>query len=224
MTNWRRCSTTRRTRPSLCRCNDERNCIEDEAVVAAVQRVGAELVAQEAYLTALDQQMGDGDLGITLSKIGLALQEFAAATPVDSDLGKWLGKAGMAANKAGSSSFGTLLATALMRGGKAVTGKAALTGEDLAAMFAAADAGVQERGKAQPGDKTVIDAMHPAADAFAAAIDAGQSLGDAGASGADRRRDLAATASHRCAARSGAPVGSANAPRARSIPAARRSW
>lgn len=154
--------------------------VSSEAVVAAVQRVGAELVAQEAYLTALDQQMGDGDLGITLSKIGLALQEFAA-TPVDGDLGKWLGKAGMAANKAGSSSFGTLLATALMRGGKAVTGKAALTGEDLAAMFAAADAGVQERGKAQPGDKTVIDAMHPAAHAFAAAIDAGQSLGDAGA-------------------------------------------
>ncbi len=153
--------------------------VSSEAVVAAVQRVGAELVAQEAYLTALDQQMGDGDLGITLSKIGLALQEFAA-TPVDGDLGKWLGKAGMAANKAGSSSFGTLLATALMRGGKAVTGKATLAGADLAAMFAAADAGVQERGKAQPGDKTVIDAMHPAAEAFAAAIGAGQSLREAG--------------------------------------------
>jgi dihydroxyacetone kinase len=153
--------------------------VSSEAVVAAVQRVGAELVAQEAYLTALDQQMGDGDLGITLSKIGLALQEFAA-TPVEGDLGKWLGKAGMAANKAGSSSFGTLLATALMRGGKAVTGKATLTGEDLAAMFAAADAGVQERGKAQPGDKTVIDAMHPAAEAFAAAVGAGQTLQEAG--------------------------------------------
>jgi len=153
--------------------------VTSEAVVAATQRVGAELVAQEAYLTALDQQMGDGDLGITLSKIGLALQEFAA-TPVDGDLGKWLGKAGMAANKAGSSSFGTLLATALMRGGKAVTGKATLTGADLAAMFAAADAGVQERGKAQPGDKTVIDAMHPAAEAFAAAIGAGQALREAG--------------------------------------------
>lgn len=153
--------------------------VTSEAVVAAVQRVGVELVAQEAYLTALDQQMGDGDLGITLSKIGLALQEFAA-TPVDGDLGKWLGKAGMAANKAGSSSFGTLLATALMRGGKAVTGKATLTGEDLAAMFAAADAGVQERGKAQPGDKTVIDAMHPAAEAFAAAVGAGQTLQEAG--------------------------------------------
>ncbi|MFN3981145.1 MAG: DAK2 domain-containing protein [Caldilinea sp.] len=154
--------------------------VTSEAVVAAVQRVGVELVAQEGYLTSLDQQMGDGDLGITLSKIGLALQEFAAATPVEDDIGKWLGKAGMAANKAGSSSFGTLLATALMRGGRAVTGKVTLTGADLAAMFAAADAGVQERGKAQPGDKTVIDALHPAAQAFAAAIDAGQSLREAG--------------------------------------------
>lgn len=154
--------------------------VTSAAVVAALQRVGAELVAQEVYLTALDQQMGDGDLGITLSKIGLALQEFAVTTPVEGDLGKWLGKAGMAANKAGSSSFGTLLATALMRGGKAVTGKIELSGADLAAMFAAADAGIQERGKAQPGDKTVIDAVHPAAEAFAAAIGAGQSLREAG--------------------------------------------
>lgn len=154
--------------------------VTSEAVVEAVRRLGVELVAQEAYLTSLDQQMGDGDLGITLSKIGLALQEFAAATPVEGDLGKWFGKAGMAANKAGSSSFGTLLATAFMRGGKAVGGKASLSGKDLVAMFAAADTGVQERGKAQPGDKTVIDAMHPAAEAFAAAIEGEQPLREAG--------------------------------------------
>jgi phosphoenolpyruvate---glycerone phosphotransferase subunit DhaL len=154
--------------------------IDSAAVAVAVQRVAAELVVQEAYLTALDQQMGDGDLGITLSKIGLAMQEFVANTPVEDDIGKWLGKAGMTANRAGSSSFGTLLATALMRGGKAVAGKAVLNGEDLGAMFAAADAGVQERGKAQAGDKTVIDAMHPAAEAFAAAIGAGQSIRHAG--------------------------------------------
>ena len=154
--------------------------IESAAVVAAVQRVGAELVAQEETLTALDQAMGDGDLGITLSKIGVALQEYAAATPVDGDLGKWLGRAGMTANRVGSSSFGTLLATALMRGGKVATGKATLSGAELAEMFLAADAGIQERGKAQPGDKTVIDAVHPAAEAFAAAIDAGESVRAAG--------------------------------------------
>jgi dihydroxyacetone kinase len=154
--------------------------LDGAAVAAAVARIGSELVAQEAALTALDQQMGDGDLGITLSKIGLALQAFVESTPVEGDLGKWLGKAGMAANRAGSSSFGTLLATALLRGGKAVAGKATLTGEDLAAFLAAADAGVQERGKAQPGDKTVIDALHPAAEAFGAAVAAGKSVAEAG--------------------------------------------
>ena len=122
--------------------------VTSAAVVAAVTRVGKALVESEDYLTALDQQMGDGDLGITLSKIGGALVEFAGGTPVDGDIGKWLGKAGMAANKAGSSSFGTLLATAFMRGGKAVAGKAELTPADIAAMFTAADVGVQERGKA----------------------------------------------------------------------------
>lgn len=159
--------------------------IDSAQVVAATSQVGVTLVASEAALTDLDQQMGDGDLGITLSKIGLALQEFAAGTPVEGDIGKWLGKAGMAANRAGSSSFGTLLATALMRAGRAVTGKDVLTGEDLSAMFAAADAGVQERGKAQPGDKTVIDALHPAALAFAAAIEADQPLAVAGAAALD---------------------------------------
>ncbi|MFM7173364.1 MAG: dihydroxyacetone kinase subunit L [Caldilinea sp.] len=154
--------------------------LDEAAVAAAVARIGAELVAQEAALTALDQQMGDGDLGITLSKIGLALQEFVASTPVEGDLGKWLGKAGMAANRAGSSSFGTLLATALLRGGKAVAGKATLSGEDLAVFLAAADAGVQERGKAQLGDKTVIDALHPAAAAFGSAVAAGKSVAEAG--------------------------------------------
>ena len=154
--------------------------IGEEAVIDALRRGARAVINHEEQLTALDQAMGDGDLGITLSKIGQALLAFADGTPVEDDLGKWLGKAGMAANKAGSSSFGTLLATALMRGGKVVSGKRDLSPADLAAMFAAADAGVQERGKAQPGDKTVIDALHPAAEAFAAAVEAGQAPAAAG--------------------------------------------
>jgi phosphoenolpyruvate---glycerone phosphotransferase subunit DhaL len=152
----------------------------EQSVVGAVRRAGWAVVNHEEQLTALDQAMGDGDLGITLSKIGQALIEYADSTPVDGDLGKWLGKAGMVANKAGSSSFGTLLATALMRGGKAVTGTNEWSDQDLATVFQAADAGVQERGKAQVGDKTVIDAMHPAAMAFAAAIAEGKASKEAG--------------------------------------------
>ncbi len=113
----------------------------------------------------LDQAVGDGDLGITLGKIADALSDYADTTPT-SDLGKFLGGAGMLANKVGSSTMGTLLATALMRAGK--VGQSRLAPADLAAMLQAADQGMQERGKAQLGDKTIVDALHPAAEAFAA--------------------------------------------------------
>ena len=154
--------------------------VSGEAVAAAVQRVSREVMHHEEQLTALDQAMGDGDLGITLTKIGAALDEFVRSTPIDDDIGKWLGKAGMTANRAGSSSFGTLLATALMRGGRTVTGKSELAPEDLAALFEAADIGVQERGKAKLGDKTLVDALHPASEAFAAAVAHGEPLSAAG--------------------------------------------
>lgn len=154
--------------------------IYEAEVVAALQRAAQALRDESARLNDLDQAMGDGDIGITLDKIGEALAAFANATPVDGDLGKWLGKAGIAANKAGSSSFGTLLATALMRAGKAIPGKTTLTENDLVAMFRAAYDGVQERGKANLGDKTVLDALHPASQAFAAMIEANQDVNAAG--------------------------------------------
>jgi dihydroxyacetone kinase len=46
-------------------------------------------------------------------------------------------------------------------------------------MLHAADVGIQERGKAKPGDKTIVDAVHPAAEAFSEAIEEGQNLDDA---------------------------------------------
>jgi dihydroxyacetone kinase len=68
-----------------------------------------------------------------------------------------------------------------MRAGKEVMSKTEISAQDLVAMFKAAEVGMQERGKAKPGDKTIIDALHPAYEAFAAAINRGASLGQAGA-------------------------------------------
>jgi phosphoenolpyruvate---glycerone phosphotransferase subunit DhaL len=153
--------------------------IDGNVVVAAFLRVSAALLAEQDNLLKLDQAVGDGDLGISLGKIAEAMQEFVKVTPTD-DLGKFLANAGMAANRVGSSSMGTLLATALMRAGKEVRGLAALSAQNLVTMLSAADQGVMERGKAQLGDKTVVDALHPAAEAFAAAIAAGEPLEAAG--------------------------------------------
>ncbi len=68
-----------------------------------------------------------------------------------------------------------------MSAGKVVRGQTELQPSDLAAMFRAADEGIQTRGKAKPGDKTIVDALHPASEAFAAAIEAGAGLQAAGA-------------------------------------------
>lgn len=153
--------------------------ITSQDVISTVERVCTALEAQQEYLTGLDQAVGDGDLGITFSKIAAALSEYVHTTPAD-DLGKFLGNAGMVANRAGSSTMGTLMATALMRAGKEAKGLVELTPANLTAIITAVDTGVQERGKASLGDKTVVDALHPAAAAFVASIQAGDSLHEAG--------------------------------------------
>lgn len=148
----------------------------------AIERAAAALEAHKERLTQLDQAMGDGDLGITAGKMAVALTAYAAEAVDDEaaeDLGRFVAQAGMTVNRAASSSLGTLLATALMRAGKEVRGKAELEPRDLVSMLEAADQGIQERGKAKPGDKTIIDVVHSAAAAFAAAVDEGAELADA---------------------------------------------
>ncbi len=153
--------------------------VDGRAVADAVRRACRAAESQIEHLTSLDQAVGDGDLGLTLGKIAVALAAYSETAEV-SDVGRFLSGAGLAANRAGSSTMGTLLATALMRAGKAVAGRSEVSTADLVEMFRAADAGVQERGKAKAGDKTVLDALHPACEAFATAIVHGASLADAG--------------------------------------------
>lgn len=153
----------------------EAQMITGKAVTAAVFRVCTALDAEHEYLLGLDQAMGDGDLGITLKKIATKDREFAQNNPVE-DIGKFLAALGMETNKAAPSTMGTLIATSLMRSGREAKGLTELTPEIMVKMLAAADEGIQERGKAKLGDKTVVDALHPATEAFSTAIAEGESL------------------------------------------------
>ena len=121
---------------------------------------------QKDFLVELDGRMGDGDLGLTMSKaFAAACDELQDTT--ENDIGKILMKAGMQMAKSAPSTMGTLMGTGFMRGGKAVVGKADLTTADLADFFQAFVAGIMDRGKAKPGEKTVIDSLKPAADTLA---------------------------------------------------------
>jgi phosphoenolpyruvate---glycerone phosphotransferase subunit DhaL len=150
-------------------------------VVRAIEAACDRIIELREYLTELDAAIGDGDLGINMAKGATALHTYLAENAPDNDLGTYLAGVGMAFNRAAPSTMGTLLATALMRAGKEARGLTELDGPTLARLFEAAGQGMMERGKAQPGDKTILDALLPARDAFADAIAAGQSLADAGA-------------------------------------------
>jgi phosphoenolpyruvate---glycerone phosphotransferase subunit DhaL len=154
--------------------------ITNSDIVNALNRAATRLIVMRDKLNELDAAMGDGDSGLTAEKGATGLQIYLAANPPTAELGKWLAQAGMAYNKAAPSTMGALMATAFMRAGKEVMDKAQLEPTDLANMFLAASLGLQERGKAKPGDKTIVDAWHPAAEAFQQAMTNGSSLQEAG--------------------------------------------
>jgi dihydroxyacetone kinase-like protein len=88
------------------------------------------------------------------------------ANPGEDDIGKILMKCGMQINKASPSTFGTLLASAFMEAGKAVLGHKEIQFKDLLPLGRSAVEGVKKRGKAEVGDKTILDALVPAVEAF----------------------------------------------------------
>ena len=144
------------------------------------QRLRIVFSDQREALIALDGQVGDSDLGITMSKAFAAASD-AVEADTTSAPGRTLALAGMAMARAAPSTMGTLMATGFMRGGKALegTGTTALDTAAMATFWQAFADGIAERGKARSGDKTVVDVLVPIAAALKAAQAAGKPLADA---------------------------------------------
>jgi phosphoenolpyruvate---glycerone phosphotransferase subunit DhaL len=168
---------------------------EIRAIISGIAGVMAE---KKDELITLDGAMGDGDLGLTMEK-GFAAAHDEAEKTEEADLGKFLMKIGMAIAKAAPSTMGTLIATGFMSGGKAVMGAAALGAKQMAAFWDAFAAGIMQRGKSKPGEKTVVDVLLPAAEAFKGRVAAGAGLADAfsaltkaAAEGREKAKDMIA--------------------------------
>jgi dihydroxyacetone kinase-like protein len=145
-------------------------------VVALFARLRDVMAARRDELITLDGKVGDSDLGITMAKGFAAAAEAVVAAAADEPPGKLLARGGMAIARAAPSTMGTLVATGFMRGGKAVESARALGTPEMRLFWGAFLNGIVERGKAQRGDKTVVDALAPAVEALAAAEVAGQGL------------------------------------------------
>ncbi len=140
----------------------------------AIERACHKVLEQRDTLNTLDAALGDGDSGLTAEKGAQALLEYLHQTPPENDLGQWLDGAGKVYSRAAPSTMGALVGVALRSAGQQAIGVTTLTMPLLAKMLLEADQSIQQRGRAKPGDKTIIDALHPAATAFAAAIERGE--------------------------------------------------
>ncbi len=170
----------------------ERLSLED--VKAVLEKVGADVGEYSERLRELDAAAGDGDLGVTMT-IGWGAVLKALPEMEAEDIGNLLAKAGMTFNRAAASTFGVLLATALMRAGRELKGVESVGLPEMIRGAEAAFQGIRERGKAEVGDKTMLDALAPAIEALKQAQAERQGLSAAlDAASAAAMRGAAATA------------------------------
>jgi phosphoenolpyruvate---glycerone phosphotransferase subunit DhaL len=148
-------------------------------VVRWIRVFAAEVSANKEQLTQLDAAVGDGDHGINMDRgMSAVLAKLDAATE-EQDIGALLKTVGMTLVSTVGGAGGPLYGTLFLQMGTAVSGKDQLDPDDWAAALEAGIAGVQARGKAEPGDKTMIDALIPGRDALKSALAEGASFEDA---------------------------------------------
>lgn len=146
--------------------------LDRAALVAGLRAVAARMDACGDEINEADARLGDGDLGVTMTR-GMAAV-VAEADGLPADVGLALLACAKCFTRISGSSFGTLLATGLMTAAKACKGREEVPWSEAPALLAAARAAMQARGKAELGDKTVLDSLA----AMAAAMEGRERPGD----------------------------------------------
>jgi len=160
-------------------------------IVRWITHLAAVLEENKDYLTQLDAAIGDADHGINMDR-GFKKVLSQLPSVQDKDIGTILKTVGMALISSVGGAGGPLYGTLFMRAGMAVGSKYELTAEDLVAMWRAAVEGVIQRGRAQLGDKTMVDALLPAVEAMQQALAEGGDIVailQAGVDAAEKGRD-----------------------------------
>ncbi|RIK20123.1 MAG: dihydroxyacetone kinase subunit L [Chloroflexi bacterium] len=152
--------------------------ISRDAVLDWLKAFAATINENAAYLTQLDSDIGDGDHGANMNR---GMQAALTALPgvADKDIGSIFKTVGMKLVSTVGGASGPLYGTMFMQMGNATAGKMELTLDDWVAALQAGYDGVVMRGKAQSGDKTMVDALLPGLEALKAARANGAAIGDA---------------------------------------------
>jgi phosphoenolpyruvate---glycerone phosphotransferase subunit DhaL len=153
-------------------------------IVSWLERYAGVIAEQKQYLTGLDAAIGDGDHGINMDRGFQTV--LTKLDPVrEKDAGTVLKTTGMALVGSVGGAGGPLYGTFFLRAGAALDGKAEVSTEELVAALEAGLKGVVERGKANPNDKTMVDALTPALEGARKALRDGASPEETLAAAAD---------------------------------------
>lgn len=130
-------------------------------IVAWLTRSATVLEANKEYLTQLDAAIGDADHGNNMARGFNAVVDTLPAME-GQDIGAMLKRTGMVLMSKVGGASGMLYSNFFLKAAACVAGKEELSAADLAALLENGLAGIIQRGRAEPGDKTMIDAWSPA--------------------------------------------------------------
>lgn len=133
--------------------------------VAVFEEIGAAIGANKGFLTDLDVAIGDGDHGINLNR-GFEAVVAKLQTTAPADIGAVLKTVAMTLISTVGGASGPLYGTAFLKASAACAGKLKIDHETAGKMLEAAINGIKGLGKAQRGEKTMLDALEPAYEAF----------------------------------------------------------
>ena len=138
-----------------------------DSIKGIISAISAEIAQNRDYLVELDQVNGDGDLGISMDDGYKAVVEYLE-TAEETDLGKLIMACGKVFNASAPSSLGTITAFGFMGIAKALKGKQEASFEEAAAALKAGVDNIMEKAGSAPGQKTIVDALVPGAEALTA--------------------------------------------------------
>jgi phosphoenolpyruvate---glycerone phosphotransferase subunit DhaL len=143
-----------------------------------IERMCVIIEQQKDYLSELDGALGDGDHGVNMAK---CFREVRKKLPQNEgkDIGALLKSEGMVVLNSTGGAMGALYGTMFLKLAQEATGKTEIDLSDLVRMFKAAEAGIRTLGKAEVGDKTLLDTLSPAVAALEKAQQEGKSLSEA---------------------------------------------
>lgn len=131
-----------------------------ESIRRAARQVSGQMQASFDELNSLDAALGDGDLGVNLTRAFGRLVDDLPNLPDDVSLA--LLRCAQAFTKVSASTYGTLLATGLMAAARLTRNRNAVEWAEVSSLLEAARNAMSDRGKGQLGDKTVLDAVEAA--------------------------------------------------------------